>query len=91
MANFNLDSVKGTFGVTTDEIFGKITESLEKIGQVIEDKEDIGFNKWTELVVTTYKVVENGYPKFYELWYQTRTPFSPEGMEYSFGFDEANK
>lgn len=86
-----LDSLVGKFGVTTDEVFGAITDTLEKIGQVIEDNEDTGFNKWAELVITKYKVVENGYPKFYELWYQVRTPFSPDGMECSFGFDVADK
>ena len=86
-----LEKLTGQFGVTTDFAFAEITTILEKVGQVIEDREDTGFNKWAELVITKYKVVENGYPKFYELWYQIRTPFSPSGMECSFGFDEADK
>lgn len=87
----NLDSLKGAWGITTDETFGVITDTLAEIGQVIEDHEKGNPNAWAELVITRYKVVENGYPTFYELWYQTRTPFSPDGMVCSFGFDEADK
>jgi hypothetical protein len=87
----NLDSLVGKFGVTTDKVFGVITDTLEKLGQVIDDREYATPNAWAELVLTKYKVVENGYPKFYELWYQVKTPFSPDNMECSFGFDETDK
>jgi hypothetical protein len=81
----NLDNLVGAFGVTTDETFGQITDILAAVGNVVkEDETEPKANAWAELVTTTYKV-EGSY---YELWYQVRTPFSPDDMNCSFGFEK---
>ncbi|QIW88744.1 hypothetical protein P59_147 [Bacillus phage P59] len=80
-----LDNLVGAFGVTTDETFGQITDILAAVGNVVkEDETEPKENAWAELVTTTYKVEES----YYELWYQVRTPFSPDSMYCSFGFDK---
>lgn len=80
----NLDSFNGSFGVVTDRSFDNITSALEHAEIVSDNEVDGGVLGWSELVVTTYRVGS----KLYELWYQTRTPFSPKFMQCSFGFNE---
>jgi hypothetical protein len=81
----NLNNLVGASGVTTDETFGQITDILAAVGNVIQEDESAQHESaWTELVVTTYKVEES----YYELWYQVKTPFSPDYMNCSFGFEK---
>lgn len=80
----NLDNFNGAFGTTSDEAFDRITTALEQAGEVLDENFTGGGLGWSELVITTYRV---GY-KLYELWYQTRTPYSPLDMSCSFGFNE---
>lgn len=82
-----LEKLTGQFGVTTDYAFNEITTILDKAGIVVEDNEVFTPEyAWAELVTTKYLVGS----KLYELWYQVRTPFSPDDMTCSFGFDEAD-
>jgi hypothetical protein len=81
----NLNNLVGTSGVTTDETFGQITDILAAVGTVVEEDEAASRGKgWAELVTTKYKVEEN----YYELWYQVKTPYSPDCMNCSFGFEK---
>jgi hypothetical protein len=81
----NLNNLVGAFGVTTDETFGQITDILAAVGNVVkEDETGSDNNVWSELVTTTYNVEGS----LYELWYQVRTPFSPDDMHCSFGFEK---
>jgi hypothetical protein len=83
-----LNVMDGTFGVTTDEEFEEIVDFLAQHGTVvseaeIEPSEDSkAGKKFAELVWTRYRVGSEDY----ELWYQVRTPYSPQDMACSFGF-----
>lgn len=81
-----LEKLAGVTGSTTDETFDRITSILSAFGTVVNEEEKPEHT--TELVLTQYRVDIGGKPKFYELWYQTLTPYSPEYMDCAFGFDE---
>jgi hypothetical protein len=84
-----LDNYVGKYGYTSDKTFSEICEMLGSVGEVVEDK-IIPSKKpyhFSELTVTQYKVKS----KLYELWYQTHTPFSPEGMACAFGFESLER
>jgi len=88
-ANDLLKKLSGVSGVTTDTVFRELSEMLEQEGKLMREDEYIARTPVpkVELVHSIYQV-ENCY---YCLWYQVKTPFSPEGMALSFGFEETDK
>lgn len=78
----NLESFVGKYGQTTDEEFDSLTCSLEIYASVINETEAQG--TYADIVSTEYEDKLTGVQ--YELWYQVRTPESPEGMEFAYGF-----
>lgn len=80
-----LNGFLGLTGYVTDDTFKVITETLENTTSVVDEQEFV--HAVTGLIVTKYK--DEDTPSVYELWYQVRTPNSPEGMDYAFGFDLA--
>jgi hypothetical protein len=74
----------GTHGSTSDKAFRLIVELLERFGVFVEREErSTGKLGWTELVIIQYHI--QGAP--FELWYQVRTPLTPEGTDFMFGFE----
>lgn len=77
----------GAMGVTSDPEFAELADVLEEVGHVVaesEPTETIREGAWFDSVSTTYRVEQ----KFYELWYQLRTPFAPGEVECGYGFNE---
>lgn len=83
MSLAHVEDFVGIGGHTTDVEFSNLVNSLESFCKVWADKEE--YNSLSVLVTTVYKETITG--KLYELWYQVRTPLSPMGMEFAFGFD----
>lgn len=85
-----LDQLVGSYGVTTDKEFGKIVDTLLEVGRVVQGQERPSHQ--AELIIQKFEVATpDGKTKCYDLWYQTRTPFSPKEMCCSFGFEEADR
>jgi hypothetical protein len=80
-----LEEFVGLSGHTSDEEFAKLVESLDAFALVAEEEEEAGTR--ADFVFTRYQVPVTG--ETYELWYQVRTPKTPEGFEFAFGFDRA--
>jgi hypothetical protein len=82
-----LEGFDGSFGVTQDEEFEQIVDYLAEYGTVVGEDEigHQGFpsKSFAELVVTKYSIGS----QLYELWYQVRTPYSPQDMACAYGFN----
>lgn len=87
MILFNLEDLVGLGGHTTDEEFQDVLEQLAAMAELIDEEEETGDT--SEMIVQVYREKANT-EITYELWYQVRTPDSPEGMEFAFGFDRAS-
>ncbi|AIW03532.1 hypothetical protein CPT_Moonbeam134 [Bacillus phage Moonbeam] len=77
----------GKIGTTKDTSFGELATLLDEAGIVVQDREFFqgeSKNKWFDLVSTAYRVEG----KYYELWYQVHTPYTPPGVLCSYGFRE---
>lgn len=79
----HVEDFVGIGGHTTDTEFSNLVDSLDAFCIVWGDKEE--YSNLFCLVTTIYKEKVTG--KMYELWYQVRTPMSPTGVEFAFGFD----
>jgi len=84
-----LNNFIGKIETTKDKSFKELVEILDEVGIVVQDRE---FSKndtnkkgvWFDLVSTVYRVEG----KYYELWYQVHTPYTPTGVLSSYGFHE---
>lgn len=81
-----IDSFCGTSGHTGDREFDILIESLGFFTVVVDEEEE--YSGTSELVTEYHREQVTGV--VYQLWYQVRTPESPEGMEFAFGFDRAS-
>jgi hypothetical protein len=80
----HLENFVGVSGHTADEKFNSLVLSLETYARVIDEEEEAG--TYADFISTTYQDIVTGVQ--YELWYQVRTPDSPKGMEYAYGFQQ---
>lgn len=80
-----LDQYVGISGHTSDEEFGNVVEALERFAQLVD--EDEVQRGSSEVIISTYRDIHIN--NLYKLWYLVRTPDSPEGVEFPFGFERA--
>lgn len=82
MMLFNLDDLVEISGHTSDEEFQNLLEKLDELATLVHEEEEL--NDFSETIIQIYE--SNETTEKFELWYQVRTPDSPEGMEFAFGF-----
>jgi hypothetical protein len=85
MRMYYLELLVGNSGYTVDEMFKTVVEAVETFGTFLEDEEEEG--QYAQIITTKYQDKMTG--RVYELWYQVRTPESPEGMVFAYGFGRA--
>ena len=79
----------GKIDTTKDASFKELVDILDETGIVVQDREFFKSElskkeSWFDLVSTVYRVEG----KYYELWYQVHTPYTPVGVSSSYGFRE---